>query len=775
MHLNPEIEQITNHAIEIASKGNHEYVLLEHVLLSLITYSPFGDVLSSYGVDVNAMATDLDNVLTTVKNTVPHTVNKESKPKRTNAVERVFNRAITQVIFHGRRYVTTLDLFLSISGETNSHASYFILKYGISDREKFTEYFMKTYKESDVKLTNEQADDVLAKYCTCMTKQATDNELEPLIGRSDETRDMVDILAKKFKSNVLMIGHPGVGKTAIAEGLAQQIVDNKTPDFLKNHAMWGLEIGNLLAGSKYRGDFEEKLKNIIEALEVSSNNILFIDEAHTMKGAGSTSGSSLDFANMLKPAITRGKIKVIASTTWDEYYESFEKDKALMRRFYNLTIDEPDYDSTIKILQGVSKRLTEFHKVNIIPSAITTAVDLSNRYIHDRKNPDKSIDMLDAACAVERAQNNVNVDITEDKIVAQVSKVTGVPVERLTNDQGKHLRLLEGKIKEKLYGQDSAIDEMLDKIYVSFSGIAEKNKPVASFLLTGPSGCGKTEVCKLLSEHLDMNLIRFDMSEYQERHTVSSLIGAPPGYVGFEEGGSSGKLITEISEKPYSVILFDEVEKAHPDVTNIFLQMLDEGKVTSSSGKEVKLTNCIIIMTSNLGARANEQNNIGFGTELSRTGEEDKAIKEFFKPELRNRISAIVNFVKLDSISIKKVVIKFINQLKESAASKNIKFSATEEVIEYIAKEGFDATLGARPISRKIDDLIKVKLSKEILFKDLRDCSIIATLKDDKIVFEDDSIEMASVDTHNVIDVPAVQDGVDEEGYIVLDQFKPKD
>ena len=733
MQINPEIEQITDHAIAMAKKQNNEYVLVEHILVSLISYGPFYDVMKSYGIDVDAMISDLDNYLDGL---LPSTnLPEDYTPKRTNTVERVFNRAVTQVLFNGRRYVTTIDLFLSISGETNTHASYFILKYGIDDRESFALHWNEHYSPGDVKLSDEQLNEVLEEHCTNLTKEAQDGNLEPLIGRTDEIKDAIDILAKKFKSNVLMIGDPGVGKTAIVEGLAQKIEAKEVPDFLQDHVIWSLEVGSMLAGSKYRGDFEEKFKKVIKALEASENAILFIDEAHTMKGAGSSSGSSLDMANMLKPAITRGKIKVVANTTWDEYYESFEKDKALMRRFYNLTIDEPDYESTIKILTGVGQRLEEFHDVKINKESIKTAVELSDRYIHDRKNPDKSIDMLDAACAVERAQNKTGVRIRPEQIITQVSKWTGIPAERLSNDNSTKLRELEGNIKAKLYGQDRVVDDVLDKIYVNFSGIAHKNKPVASFLFLGPTGTGKTELAKLLSSNLDMELIRFDMSEYQERHTVSSLIGAPPGYVGYEEGGGSGKLISEISKNPYSIVLFDEVEKAHPDVTNVFLQILDEGKVTSSSGKTVNMENCIVIMTSNLGAQANESNNIGFGKDLERTGEEDKAVKEFFKPELRNRIDAIVKFGKLNDISIKKIVVKFINELKSSLKHKKIRLRVTEDVINYLAEVGYDSKMGARPIHRKIDEVLKVPLSKKILFENLQNCKIVVNCKDNEITF----------------------------------------
>jgi ATP-dependent Clp protease ATP-binding subunit ClpA len=777
MQINPEIEQITDYAIALAKKKGHEYVLLEHLFEALISYEPFYKCLQSYGVDVAAMINDVDSYLDSLLTTPK--LEKDHQPKRTNTLERVFNRAVTQVLFSGRRFVTTVDLFLSITGETNSHAYYFILKYGIDDRENFAEHWNEHYTDSSPTLSGTQSAELLEEHCTNLSAAAKEGTLEPLIGRSDEIKDAIEILAKKFKSNVLMIGEPGVGKTCIVEGLAQKITDNDVPEFLKDHTVWQLDIGSMLAGSKYRGDFEEKFKKIITALEVTGKGVLFIDEAHTMKGAGASSGSSLDFANMLKPAITRGKIKVIANTTWDEYYESFEKDKALMRRFYNLTIDEPDHNTTVKILTGVAKRLEEFHNVTISPSAITAAVELSTRYIHNRHNPDKSIDMLDGACGRERAKDNATAIINEEKIISQVSKLTGIPKARLSNEQSSNLTNLKNNIDAKLFGQDEAVEQILERIYVNFSGLGAQNKPVASFLLLGPTGTGKTELAKLLSKNLDMELLRYDMSEYQEKHTVATLIGAPPGYVGFEDGSlGGGKLISDVSKHPYSVVLFDEIEKAHPDVSNVLLQVLDEGKITSSSGKEVKLTNCIIILTSNLGAAANEKNNIGFGKDLERTGEEDKAVKEFFKPELRNRLDAIVKFKKLEDININKIVVKFINELKGYLKDKNIKLNATEKLIKHIAEIGYDSTLGARPINRKINELLKIPLSKKILFDNLKNCNVTADWVDDEIVFDFGITHISTTVPQPQPDAavsPAPDSGnINTEGYIVLDQFKPK-
>ena len=567
---------------------------------------------------------------------------------------------------------------------------------------------------------------------------------------------MITVLARRFKANVLMVGDPGVGKTAIIDGLAQEIHANNVPEFLKGHEVWGLEIGSLLAGSKYRGEFEEKFKQVIAALEAKKNCILFVDEAHTMKGAGSSGSSNLDFANMLKPAITKGNLKVIASTTWEEYYESFEKDRALMRRFHRLSIDEPNASTTEQILIGLSPRLEKFHNVMIDTEAMSAAVELSGRYIHDKKNPDKSIDLLDGACARQRVKDAGLVTVTRDMIMAQVSKVAGIPMDRLQNERSANIVDLESNIKQKLYGQDQAVDAVLERVYINFAGIGATTRPMASFLFLGPTGTGKTELAKLLSDNLDMKLLKYDMSEYQEKHTVSSLIGAPPGYVGFEDGNvGGGKLISDLTKNPFSIILFDEIEKAHPDVSNILLQMLDEGHITSSAGKRVDVKNTIIILTSNLGARDNENNAIGFGSQ-EKTGNEDKAMKEFFKPELRNRIDQICRFNKLDKLAIKKIVIKFADQLKASLDEKHIKLALSEEVIDMLADKGYDPKMGARPLARKIDELIKVPLSKKILFDRLSDCDVFVSMQDDAVHFESVDIIVPVVDDDGIIRFPDV-------------------
>ena len=762
MQNNPEIEKIIDNAGRLAKKYKHQYVTIEHLALALVSYESFNKILTEYGVDAKAIATDID---TWLKGMVSiESKDKNVDPKKTNGLERVFNRAGTQVLFSGRKTVSTIDLYLAIMSEGQSHAHYFFLKHGIQKVE-FVDFWQNNYQSVEPKMSSKDADKLLNEHCINLTELAKKDKIEPVIGRSAELEDIVHVLAKRFKANVLLVGDPGVGKTAIAEGLALQIVNNNVPEFLQDHAVYSLEMGSLLAGSKYRGEFEEKVKEVIEALEAKEKCILFIDEAHQMKGAGSGGQSSVDFSNMIKPAISRGTLKVVASTTWEDYYESFEKERALMRRFYRISIDEPDTESTKKILRGVGNRLEDFHDVKINQDAIETAVKMSDRYIHDRKNPDKSIDLIDAASAKARADSQVGATITKDKILEQVAKIAKVPLDRLKNEQNVQVKKLDFNIRNKLFGQDTVIDEVLDRLYVSFAGVNSETKPMASFLFLGPTGTGKTEMARLLSDNLDMPLLKYDMSEYQEKHNLSSLIGAPPGYVGFDDGNvGGGKLISDLTKNPYSIILFDEIEKAHPDISNVLLQMLDEGRVTGSNGKEVKVKNCIIILTSNLGSQASEQNRVGFGDQ-AKAGEDDKAVKEFFKPELRNRLDMISKFDKLDTLAIKKIVIKFLDELKQSVTEKDIKLQFTENLINHIADVGYDDKMGARPLARKIDELIKVPLSKKILFENLQGKSL-------NIDWKDDAITIDGV----IPKLPASKETgeVDGEGYIVIDQFKPK-
>jgi len=763
MHSNPDVEHIIATACEIAKDYKHEYVTLEHLLAALIEFNSFNKLLDNFGADVEGLLRDVYDYI----GRQDHLINLEKEsvtPLRTHSLERVFNRAFTQVLFSAREEMLPIDLFLSISQEPNSYAAYFLLKWGIT-RKALTEFFTEQHadkfnKPSPKKDKKNFADKILEDYCTDLNKQVVDGKIDPVIGREYELEEIAQVLARRHKSNVLMIGDPGVGKTAIAEGLAHKIVHGEVPEYLKSYTVYNLEIGSLLAGSKYRGEFEEKFKDVMAALQEKGKTILFIDEAHQMQGAGAGSSSSVDFANMIKPALAKGSIKVIASTTFEEYTQSFEKDRALMRRFYKLNVDEPSPQVAKDILYGLRQHFEEFHGGTINDDAIESAVDLSVRYQADKRLPDKAIDLIDMSCARLKI---VNADFVVDKddIVDTISKATKIPRENLLSEKAKDsLISLDDSIKEKLYGQDLAVNQVLEKIYVAKAGMKSHNKPIGNFLFLGPTGTGKTELCKLLSENLSMKLLRFDMSEYQEKHSVAKLIGAPPGYVGYEDGNlGGGLLISEVERNPHAIILLDEIEKAHPDITNLLLQIMDEGTITGSNGKKADARNCILILTSNLGAADAESNAIGFGRDQQKEGTNDAAAKRFFKPEFRNRLDAIVKFNKLDKVSMKKVVVKFLNELNALLAEKNIVVRATEELIDHLTEVGFDPAMGARPLSRKINELIKVPLSKKMLFEGVEDGSVVvADYVDNVVVFTITSpkvelLENKTVDENGIIQV----------------------
>jgi ATP-dependent Clp protease ATP-binding subunit ClpA len=735
---NPEIEVIIEKAVEKAAYHNHEYVTLEHLLYALVNYQNFNIMLDEFGADATALINDLDDYISNQHDLVKH---DGVIPRKTNSLERVFNRAFTQVLFSGRQHIQTIDLFMSLCAETNSHASYFLTKYGI-EKLKLVEFYNKTYTGAKGGVSARRVDKnspeaILEEYCDNLNLQASEGKIDPVIGRDQELNEIAEVLAKRNKSNILMVGDAGVGKTAIAEGLALNIMNDEVPEYLKDFTVYNLDIGSLLAGSKYRGEFEEKLQDVIKALQKKGKCILFIDEAHQMRGAGSGSGSSVDFANMIKPALTKGNLKVIASTTWEEYTQSFEKDRALMRRFHRLTVDEPTPGVAKDIMRGLRAAFEVFHKGVITDEAIDAAVDLSVRYQTDKRLPDKAIDLIDSACARQKVKGNKFV-IGRSHIVDEISRSTKIPAEQLGNENtNKNLTNLEENIKAKLFGQDTVVDEVLEKIYVARAGLKAINKPIGSFLFTGPTGTGKTEFSKLLAENMGMKLLRYDMSEYQEKHTVAKLIGAPPGYVGFEDGNlGGGLLISDIEKNPNCIILFDEVEKAHPDVTNILLSLMDEGFITGSNGKKADARNSIIILTSNLGAAANEQNAIGFGRDMQKTGEDDKAVKNFFKPEFRNRLDSICKFNKLAESSMHHIVDKFIAELNILLSDKHINLSITEVLSKHLTTVGFDAKMGARPLARKINEIIKVPLSKKILFETVPlGAKIVADFVDGAVVF----------------------------------------
>ena len=732
---NKDLEQIIETANKIAASRNSRYVTTEHLLYAMLLEDSFMAMLTEFGVQF----TDLvDEVKTYIDTKIPREENAlPGKPTRTHALERVFNRGYTQVMFSGRDKLLVYDIFISLMSESNSHSAYFIMKYGIK-KEEFAAFVSNKFGKE---LKNEEAEQyyesVLKQYCTDFTLLAEKKELDPVIGRNGIIDDICQTLARRNKSNVLMVGDPGVGKTAIAEGLAIKIVQEDVPSYLKDHTVYNLDIGVLLAGTMYRGQFEERIKDVLQALIAKGKCVLFIDEAHTMRGAGSGSEGGTDFANMLKPYLGRGKLKVIASTTWEEYTASFEKDRALMRRFYHITVDEPSVKVAKQILNGSAKYYEEFHSAKIQPDAINAAVDLSVRHITDKRLPDKAFDLIDSACARQRQQEISDPVITKELIEYECSKMTGIPLDQLSDatDTGTNLVETEHKIKESVYGQDDVIDKVMEKVYVAKAGLSMPDKPTGVFLFLGPTGTGKTEVAKQLSENLSMKLLRYDMSEYQEKHSVARFVGAPPGYVGYEDSNlSGGLLVRDIDRNPNCIILFDEIEKAHPDVTNVLLQLMDEGYVTGSNGKRADARNAIIIMTSNLGSEAGEKNSIGFGS-LERTGEDEKAMKEFFRPEFRNRIDGICKFSKLDDLTKRKIVAKFIAELEAQLRPKNIRLRVEESAIDILMSKGFDDNMGARPVARTIDQYLRVPISREIMVdSSLKDCKLKVRSEDKDLV-----------------------------------------
>jgi len=642
---------------------------------------------------------------------------KKWKPKKTQAVERVLNRAFTQVLFSGRNSIEVSDVFLSMFNEKKSWALYFINEVGI-EKEKFADYLNN---ELEANFEDEEmagmANRALRSFTTNLNTDAETGKIDPVIGRSEELESIALALGRRQKNNVLLVGEPGVGKTAIAEGLAYNIVNNNVPEFLKEYAVYNLDIGSMLAGSKYRGDFEERFKLVIAGLKKKGKTIMFIDEAHMISGAGAGgSGQSNDLANMLKPILTKGNIKVVASTTWEEYRKFFEKDRALMRRFARVSVDEPTNEITKDILLGIKKYYEDFHKVSITEEAIDTAIKLSVKYQTDKKLPDKAIDLLDVACSRFNITSEPNKTVGMKEVQFELAKMINMPKEQIMETETSNLANLNHNMKAAIYGQDSSIDSIVDKIHVAQAGLKAENKPIGSFVFMGPTGVGKTETAKQLAKQLGVKLIRFDMSEYQEKHSVAKLIGSPPGYVGFEE--NSGLLITKVQENPNCVLLLDEIEKSHPDVSSLLLQIMDNGFVTGSNGKTADCRNLVLILTTNLGSAEADTNAVGFGD--MEKDHDDGELKKFFAPEFRNRLDGVMTFGRLEKNTMIKIVGKFLVDLKTMLTEKNVVTTISDEAIDYLVDKGFDPKMGARPLQRVIDNDIKTPLSKVLLFGDLK-------------------------------------------------------
>ena len=712
-----ELQQVFEKAIDVAKKLKHEYLTIEHLLFAMLCEESFNKCVTGYGADADFLKKNLELYL---KNKCDEIITEEvdTKPRKTQAVERVLNRAFTQVLFNGRQKIEPTDVFLAIMSEKRSYAHYYIAQAEI-DKDKFADYLNSDIQETeaDDDPRDGQSERALKAFTTNLNDSVKKNKVDPVIGRVDELENIALSLGRRSKSNVILVGDPGVGKTAIAEGLAYNIVTGAGPDFLKEYTVYNLDISAMLAGSKYRGDFEERFKLVLKGLDKKGKTVLFIDEAHMISGAGAGGQqSSNDLANMMKPALSKGNIKVIASTTWEEYRKYFEKDRALMRRFARITVDEPTPEMAVQILKGIKKYYEQHHNVKIKDDAIQAAVKLSIKYQTDKKLPDKAIDLIDLACS------RFNLKIAEDKVVDEaaiqyeLAKVVNMPTEKIAEQESTNLANLEANLQQEVYGQETAITEIVDKILVSQAGLKAENRPVGAFVFMGPTGTGKTETAKSLAKNLGVKLVRFDMSEYQEKHSVSKLIGSPPGYVGFEE--NAGLLITQVQENPNCVLLLDEIEKSHPDVSTILLQMMDNGFVTGSNGKKADCRNLILIITTNAGASDSEKNQIGFGQQEKQYS--DEALKKFFAPEFRNRLDGVVTFGKLTKETMIKIVGKFMVEVREQVKEKGIKIKIADEAIDWLIEKGFDAKMGARPLQRVIDKDIKRPLAKLMLFGDLK-------------------------------------------------------
>ena len=731
-----ELQVVFDKAIKDAKRLNHEYVTLEHLLFAMLCTENFTNILTGFGIEVQPLQNEMLQYLQTKLDDIKVPENTKYKPKKTQTVERVMNRAFTQVLFSGRQHIDICDVFLALLSEKKSYSTYCVTKAGV-EKEAFNTYinneFVGTAEDEEMAGHAQRA---LKAFTSNLNQEVVDGKIDPVIGRQEELESICLSLGRRQKNNVLLVGDPGVGKTAIAEGLAYRIVNKEVPTFLEEYSVYNLDIGAMLAGSKYRGDFEERFKLVMAAIKRQGKTIVFIDEAHMMNGAGAGGGnSSNDLANMLKPALSKGDIKVVASTTWDEYRKYFEKDRALMRRFQRVSVDEPDKNTTKDILQGIKKYYEEFHNTTITQEAIDESVKLSVKYITDKKLPDKAIDLLDLACSRFKVNNFEGERIVgSEEIKFELAKFVNLPPEQIQQKETNNLASLDKNLKLNVYGQDQAIEEIVDKILVAQAGLKSEEKPIGSFVFMGPTGVGKTELAKQLAKNLSIHLARFDMSEYQEKHSVSKLIGSPPGYVGHDE--HSGQLINQLQEHPNCVLLLDEIEKAHPDISQILLQIMDNGKITGSDGKEADARNCILILTTNLGAEQAEKNTIGFSQTLD--GDYgDEEFKRFFAPEFRNRLDGVVTFGKLEKPIMLKIVGKFLLELKTMLDDKNVVCQISDDALDHLVENGFDSKMGARPMHRYIDKEIKRPLSKMLLFGDLKDGGILKiNVADNKLHLE---------------------------------------
>ena len=748
------LEQAIHSALALANERRHEFATLEHLLMALIEEPDAARVMQACSVDLGALRKTLEEFIDDdLSNLITDVEGSEAVP--TAAFQRVIQRAAIHVQSSGRTEVTGANVLVAIFAERESNAAYFLqeqdmtrydavnfIAHGVAKDPAFGESrpvsgSTPTEGEEEARAdqsggNGEAKESALAKYCVDLNAKAREGDVDPLIGRDHEVERCIQVLCRRRKNNPLLVGDPGVGKTAIAEGLARKVIAGETPEVLSETTIYSLDMGALLAGTRYRGDFEERLKAVVTELEKHPDAVLFIDEIHTVIGAGATSGGAMDASNLLKPALQGGKLRTMGSTTYKEFRQHFEKDRALSRRFQKIDVNEPSVDDSVKILKGLKPYFEEHHSVKFTNDAIKTAVDLSARYINDRKLPDKAIDVIDEAGAAQHlvAAEKRRKTIGVKEIEAVVAKIARIPPKNVTKDDAEVLKDLETSLKRVVFGQNNAIDALSSAIKLARAGLREPEKPIGNYLFAGPTGVGKTEVAKQLADILGVELLRFDMSEYMEKHAVSRLIGAPPGYVGFDQGG----LLTDgVDQHPHCVLLLDEIEKAHPDVYNILLQVMDNGMLTDHNGRTVSFRNVVLIMTSNAGASEQAKEAVGFGRDR-REGEDTAAIERTFTPEFRNRLDAVISFGALPKEVILQVVEKFVLQLEAQLMDRNVSIELTRPAAEWLADKGYDDKMGARPLGRVIQEHIKKPLAEELLFGKLAKGGLVKVgIKDGKL------------------------------------------
>ena len=738
--ISEELEIRIQKAFELARLKKHEFLTLEHLMLELCKDEEVIKLFSFYKIDVKKISDDLQHFID--KKLKDIIVKDNSRPTPSASFERVLKRAAQHVQSSGKREVKALNILVAMYSERDNFAVFFLEKQKLS-RLKVVSYIShrkenKSEIEFSVVSDNEESEEkqnsksILETYCVNLNNKAMDNKIDPIIGRETEIERTVQILCRRLKNNPLFVGDPGVGKTALAEGLAKKIIEKKVPKILLNTKVYSLEMSTLLAGTRYRGDFEERLNNLLKELTSNRNNVLFIDEIHTVIGAGATSGGSIDASNILKPALANGTLRCIGSTTYSEFRKYFEKDSALARRFQKIDIEEPSTEDAIKILKGISHIYENYHNIEYSPEAIEQAVHLSARYLNERKLPDKAIDILDEIGAAQNLKINKKKIISSKEVEDTVAKIARIPSKNINREDNKVLKNLTKNLKLSVFGQDKAITELSRVVRLSRSGLREKEKTIGSYLFAGPTGVGKTEIARVLANVLNVKLLRFDMSEYMERHSISRLIGSPPGYVGFDEGGA---LTESVNKNPYAVLLLDEIEKAHPDIFNILLQIMDYGKLTDHNSRTVDFRNIILIMTSNVGATSLDKNKIGFTGKKSNEDNLNE-INKMFSPEFRNRLDSIISFDFLSPSIMSSIVEKSISYLEGQLSEKNISIQLSENAKKYLASKGYDKKYGARPLQRLIQKEIKECLAEEILFGKLKKGGLVKIdSKNEKIIF----------------------------------------